>query len=62
MKGIILNLGQEISKVNKELGEWFNKEKSKYSDLPFELGDIRHADVTEGYRNKCEFTVGTELH
>ncbi|XP_058794553.1 tRNA (uracil-5-)-methyltransferase homolog A [Phymastichus coffea] len=61
MRQVILNLGQEISKVNKDLCEWFNKERSKHNELPFELGEIKHANVTEGYRNKCEFTVGMDV-
>lgn len=58
MRDVINRLGQELSKVNKDLEKWLNAQKKKHDGLPCELGEIVHTDVTEGYRNKCEFTIG----
>ena len=51
-------LGDEILKVNKDLGDWLSQQKEKFNGLPCELEEIVHSNVTDGYRNKCEFTIG----
>ncbi|XP_001603783.1 tRNA (uracil-5-)-methyltransferase homolog A isoform X2 [Nasonia vitripennis] len=61
MRDVINRLGQEMSKVNKDLEKWYNSQKQKHNGLPCELGEIVHTDVTEGYRNKCEFTIGLDV-
>jgi len=43
---------------SKALSEWINLQKELYDGLPCKLQNILSADVTEAYRNKCEFTVG----
>lgn len=43
---------------SKTLTEWINSQKKLYDGLPCKLQNILSADVTEAYRNKCEFTVG----
>lgn len=46
---------------SKALTEWVNSQKKLYDGLPCKLQNILSADVTEAYRNKCEFTVGDYL-
>ncbi|XP_014207532.1 tRNA (uracil-5-)-methyltransferase homolog A [Copidosoma floridanum] len=61
MKKIIHKLEEQISKVNKEVGQWMKKQKDKNNGISCELGQIIHTDVIEGYRNKCEFTIGLDV-
>lgn len=58
MKTVLIKLGQQMLKENKNLNDWLNIQKSKHNGLPCELQSILSADVKEGYRNKCEFTIG----
>lgn len=58
MKAILIKLGQQMLKENKNLNEWLTIQKNKYDGLPCELQSILSADIKEGYRNKCEFTIG----
>ena len=62
MRKIINSLGEQISKVNRDVGDWLNEQKNKYDGLPCELGKIVHTDVINGYRNKCEFTIGETMN
>jgi tRNA (uracil-5-)-methyltransferase len=61
MKSVINKMGEEILKVNKDLAGWFNKQIENNDGLPCKLEKIVHSDIIEGYRNKCEFTVGKIL-
>ncbi|XP_011500831.1 PREDICTED: tRNA (uracil-5-)-methyltransferase homolog A-like isoform X2 [Ceratosolen solmsi marchali] len=61
MKNIIDKMGKQILKVNKDLAGWLNKQKEDNDGLPCKLGKIVHSNVIEGYRNKCEFTVGIDV-
>lgn len=54
-------IGDEISKVNKDLHDWINEQKKKHNGLLCELQKIVHTDKIEGYRNKCEFTIGKKI-
>ena len=58
MRTVLIKMGQQILKENKNLNEWMSSQKEKYEGLPCELMSILSADLTEGYRNKCEFTIG----
>ncbi|KAL0272185.1 UNVERIFIED_CONTAM: hypothetical protein PYX00_005262 [Menopon gallinae] len=56
---VLKSLGDELVKVNPELGPIIKAKKEKYNGLPCEVWPIRHAELTsDGYRNKCEFTIG----
>ncbi|KAK6625257.1 hypothetical protein RUM43_005551 [Polyplax serrata] len=48
----------ELIKANPELSKWCKQQESKYNNLPCELLPIRHSNVINGYRNKCEFSIG----
>ncbi|XP_023288732.1 tRNA (uracil-5-)-methyltransferase homolog A [Orussus abietinus] len=58
MEGVLKTLGQEILKGNANLADWLASRREKYSGLPCELLPILSASEIEGYRNKCEFTIG----
>ncbi|XP_034949648.1 tRNA (uracil-5-)-methyltransferase homolog A-like [Chelonus insularis] len=58
MKSIITQLGENISRENRSLGSWVKKQQEKNDGLICELKPILSTNVTEGYRNKCEFTIG----
>nr|XP_023017149.1 tRNA (uracil-5-)-methyltransferase homolog A isoform X2 [Leptinotarsa decemlineata] len=60
IKKVLKKFGSELSRQNTELKNWIEKQKFLYDGLPCELLDIRFSDTTEGYRNKCEFTVGID--
>ncbi|XP_017778980.1 PREDICTED: tRNA (uracil-5-)-methyltransferase homolog A [Nicrophorus vespilloides] len=58
IKGILKKIGSDLSYQNRELSDWLNKQKQLHDGLPCELLEIRHAKTIDGYRNKCEFSVG----
>lgn len=58
MNAILMKIGQQMLTESKALTEWITSQKKLYDGLPCKLQTILSADVTEAYRNKCEFTVG----
>lgn len=60
MKSILMKIGQQMLTESKALTEWVNSQRKLYDGLPCKLQNILSADVTEAYRNKCEFTVGKD--
>lgn len=58
MKKLLLQLGDELLKANSDLGGWLKEQREKNDGLPCPLLDIRSASVIDGYRNKCEFSIG----
>ncbi|XP_018392571.1 PREDICTED: tRNA (uracil-5-)-methyltransferase homolog A-like isoform X1 [Cyphomyrmex costatus] len=60
MKSILIKIGQQMLTESKMLTEWLNSQKKLYDGLPCKLQNILSVDVTEAYRNKCEFTVGKD--
>lgn len=58
IRSILVSMGQQILKENKSLTNWMNRQRSLHNGLPCELLPILSGDVTDGYRNKCEFTIG----
>lgn len=53
-----MKIGHQMLKESKGLTDWVNSQRKLYNGLPCELQNILSADVTEAYRNKCEFTIG----
>ncbi|KAJ9593933.1 hypothetical protein L9F63_014647 [Diploptera punctata] len=45
-------------KGNLALKPWIDEQRAKYNGLPCELWDVRTSPICDGYRNKCEFSVG----
>lgn len=60
MKEVLKRMGNQLSHVNSELRSYIDENKEKYDNLPCETWPIRRADKIDGYRNKCEFTVGID--
>ncbi|KAK9716917.1 hypothetical protein QE152_g24463 [Popillia japonica] len=58
IENILIKLGNDLAHQNNELQEWLQQQKEQFHGLPCELLNIRHAENINGYRNKCEFTVG----
>ncbi|KAI4486330.1 hypothetical protein M0802_012349 [Mischocyttarus mexicanus] len=66
MRSVLMELGQQMFQSanrndHKDMSEWLNSQKKLYQGLPCELKTILHAESTEAYRNKCEFTVGKSI-
>ncbi|GAB1864681.1 tRNA (uracil(54)-C(5))-methyltransferase [Camponotus japonicus] len=60
MKSILMKIGQQIIRESKSMTDWVNSQKKLYDGLPCKLQNILSADITEAYRNKCEFTIGKD--
>lgn len=58
IRQILVKIGHDMVKGNPALKPWVDRQRSKYNGLPCELWDVRASPVCDGYRNKCEFTVG----
>ncbi|XP_003699325.2 tRNA (uracil-5-)-methyltransferase homolog A [Megachile rotundata] len=59
MRHILTNIcNQMLNESRKDVLDWLKQQKEKYEGLPCELLPILSTEVTTGYRNKCEFTVG----
>ncbi|XP_043495148.1 tRNA (uracil-5-)-methyltransferase homolog A isoform X1 [Polistes fuscatus] len=67
MRSVLIKFGQQMldnyTKQNgcQDLSEWLSSQKKLYEGLPCELKPILHAESTEAYRNKCEFTIGKNI-
>ncbi|XP_012229282.1 tRNA (uracil-5-)-methyltransferase homolog A [Linepithema humile] len=60
MKSILIKIGQQMLKESKALTDWITSQRKLYDGLPCELQTILSTDITEAYRNKCEFTIGKD--
>ncbi|CAH0564921.1 unnamed protein product [Brassicogethes aeneus] len=60
MRQILRRLGNDLQYQNFELKQWIQNQKSKNSGLPCEFLKVRSAEPYDGYRNKCEFSVGID--
>ncbi|XP_057665970.1 tRNA (uracil-5-)-methyltransferase homolog A [Diorhabda carinulata] len=60
IRKLLKKLANDLAHHNPELQEWIEKQKNLHNGLVCELSDIRYAEETTGYRNKCEFTVGID--
>jgi len=56
---ILRKYSKELIAVNPELQEFIKFNQKRRNGLPCEFDPIIPAPVTENYRNKCEFTIGT---
>ncbi|KAK2581834.1 hypothetical protein KPH14_002300 [Odynerus spinipes] len=61
MKSVLIKTGKQMIRESKALSEWMNSQQKLYDNLPCELMPILHAESTEAYRNKCEFTIGKNI-
>lgn len=60
IKSVLKKLGNDLAYHNIELKKWIETQKEKYDGLPCELLNIRYSEQYDGYRNKCEFTIGID--
>ncbi|CAH0751597.1 unnamed protein product [Diatraea saccharalis] len=60
IRNILMKFDNEVWKISKERRNDIETKRKLYKGLSFELLSIMKSPVTEGYRNKCEFTVGID--
>lgn len=64
MRSILANLGKELTYANKIstcVKNSLEERCKRYDGIPCELVPIRYLpydSIANGYRNKCEFTIG----
>lgn len=58
IKETLKNFGQRVFKENYSMRSFIDNQRSKYEGLPCQLLDIIPSPQIDGYRNKCEFTIG----
>lgn len=55
-----MKFDNEIWKIDKSRRKEIETKRKEHAGLTFELRPIEKSPVTQGYRNKCEFTVGID--
>lgn len=58
VRSILKRLGHELYKANHLLQDHIKEQQKLHDGLPCELLEVRRAENINGYRTKCEFTVG----
>ncbi|KAF5290360.1 hypothetical protein FQA39_LY14743 [Lamprigera yunnana] len=59
-KNILIKLGNILKKDNPFMRDRIHAKMVSNNQLPCDLLNIRHFEQHDGYRNKCEFTVGID--
>lgn len=62
MESTLRNLANQIERNNSDYKPWIKEQSELYSGKCCELLPIKPSPVTEGYRNKCEFTIGKDIN
>ncbi|XP_013165172.1 PREDICTED: tRNA (uracil-5-)-methyltransferase homolog A [Papilio xuthus] len=60
IRNILMKYDNEVWKINKERRDEIEAKRKLHNGLSFDLKPIVPSPVIEGYRNKCEFTVGID--
>ncbi|XP_026499811.2 tRNA (uracil-5-)-methyltransferase homolog A [Vanessa tameamea] len=60
IKNLLMKFDNEVWKVDKGRRREIESNRKLHKGLSFELIPIEKSPITEGYRNKCEFTVGID--
>ncbi|CAK1551236.1 unnamed protein product [Leptosia nina] len=60
IKQILMKFDNELWKIDKQKRSKIEANRKLYDGLSFELKPIQRSPMTDGYRNKCEFTVGMD--
>ncbi|XP_026327285.1 tRNA (uracil-5-)-methyltransferase homolog A [Hyposmocoma kahamanoa] len=60
IRNILMKFDNEIWKIAKQWRSKIEEQRKVHNGLSFQLLPIQKSPVTEGYRNKCEFTVGID--
>lgn len=58
IRQMLVRMGHDMVKGNPALKPWVDQQRSKYKGLPCELLPVKPSPLRDGYRNKCEFTIG----
>ncbi|XP_069702776.1 tRNA (uracil-5-)-methyltransferase homolog A-like [Periplaneta americana] len=58
IRHMLVKMGHDMVRGNPALKPWVDQQRSKYKGLPCELWPVKPSPSCDGYRNKCEFTVG----
>lgn len=61
MADVLRKLGRMIDRNNRTLLKWYLLQKRTYKGMCCPLEPVLPSPVREGYRNKCEFTIGRSL-
>ncbi|CAF4932641.1 unnamed protein product [Pieris macdunnoughi] len=60
IKQVLMKFDNELWKIDKQKRSKIEDNRKLYDGLSFELKPIERSPFIEGYRNKCEFTVGID--
>ncbi|KAL4716706.1 hypothetical protein ACJJTC_004825 [Scirpophaga incertulas] len=60
IRDVLLKYDNEVWKISKERRADIEQKRKIHNGLSFQLQPIKKSPITEGYRNKCEFTVGID--
>lgn len=60
IKQLLMKFDNEVWKIYKDKRGIIESNRKLYNGVSFEVKPIQKSPVTEGYRNKCEFTVGID--
>lgn len=60
IKHILMKFDNEVWKMDKSNRSVIEANRKIYNGLSFELKPIEKSPVLDGYRNKCEFTIGID--
>ncbi|WAR03771.1 TRM2A-like protein [Mya arenaria] len=58
MRQFLKRYHRQLEKNCPDLKSWLRESRQKHGAIPCELHNIKPSPETEGYRNKCEFTIG----
>ncbi|KAJ0176492.1 hypothetical protein K1T71_007671 [Dendrolimus kikuchii] len=60
IKQLLMKFDNEVWKIHIQKRSTIETNRKLYDGLSFELRTIQKSPITDGYRNKCEFTVGVD--
>lgn len=55
---IIKTVEKEFGKMSKGLADWCEHQKTLNKGFICDIEPFKAAEKTDGYRNRCEFTIG----
>ncbi|CAG0917035.1 unnamed protein product [Notodromas monacha] len=58
---VVKNLGKQLLKVNEPLTSWILEQKKLHGGIFCDVDPCLASPVKDGYRNKCEFTIGPDI-
>lgn len=58
IKKILRNIVYDIERNDNKLKTFFQAKREKYEGVPINMSPLVSSEERNGYRNKCEFTIG----